>query len=418
MKIVQVLMNYYPSIGGTQILFKNISEKCVSDYGDEVEVFTTNSYYGPEKKQFKSIEPEIENINGVKVYRFSFYRFHLFFIRKLAKIIAYITQQTPYGLLRFLHGPWSPSLKKAITNTDADIIVASSSHYLYILYSLWRNKINNPKPFVIQGAVHFYLNSAVPIFANKTLEAIKKCEYYISNTDYEKQRLIELGVDAEKIVTVGVGVEMKSFENGDRNYFRQQLNIKDDEILIAYVGRIESTKSIGVLIDAMQLVLKENNKIKLAIAGYANNYLDVLINKLNQFSNEQKQSIHFLTNISADRKNDLYYAMDILCLPSISESFGMVFLEAWSCKKPVIGTSIGAVKCVVNDGVDGLLAIPGNVKDLAEKILQLSSDTALQQTFGINGFNKTKELYTWEVITKKYHETYAKAIEKFKNGKN
>ena len=418
MKIVQVLMNYYPSVGGTQILFKNISEKCVSDYGDEVEVFTTNSFYGPEKKQFKLIDQAFENINGVKVYRFSFYRFHLFFIRKLAKVIAYITQQTPYGLLRFMHGPWSPSLKKAITNADADIIVASSSHYLYILYSLWRNKISNPKPFVIQGAVHFYLNRAVPIFANKTLEAIKRCEYYISNTDYEKQRLIELGVDAEKIITVGVGVEMKSFENGDRNYFRQQLNIKDDEILIAYVGRIESTKSIDILLKAMPLVLAQNKKIKLVIAGYANTYLEVLRNMLNNFSQEQQEAIHILTNISAERKNDLYYAMDILCLPSISESFGMVFLEAWSCKKPVIGTSIGAVKCVVNDGIDGLLAIPGNVKDLAEKILQLSSDKQLQQNFGINGFNKTKELYTWEVITKKYRDTYIKAIEKFKATKN
>jgi len=61
-----------------------------------------------------------------------------------------------------------------------------------------------------------------------------------------------------------------------------------------------------------------------------------------------------------------------------------------------------------------LLALPKNVNDLAKKINQLSSDKSKQIELGINGFNKTSQLYTWEAVTKKYRDTYIRAIEKFK----
>jgi len=414
LKILHVVQNYYPSIGGTQIFFQNISERCVKDYGDEVEVFTVNSYFGPEKKQFKLIEPSAETVNGVSVQRFSFIRWHLVFIRFLVKVIAFITQAAPHYFSSVLHGPWSPGLAKAIKETNADVIVAATSQYDYIRYSLYRHKLKNPKPFVIQGAIHFYEDPAKKIFGNKTLQAIKQCDYYLSNTDFEKQWLTALGVAADKIVTVGVGVDMNMFIDGDRNYFREQLKIEDDETLIAYIGRIESTKSIDILLKAIPQVFEKNNKVKLVIAGYANDYLEVLRNIVAGFSEEYQQRIYFLTNLSAKRKIDLFHAIDILVLPSVSESFGMVFLEAWSCKKPVIGTSIGAVECVVTNEVDGLLALPKNVNDLAKKINQLSSDKSKQIELGINGFNKTSQLYTWEAVTKKYRDTYIRAIEKFK----
>ena len=55
MKVLYVVQNYYPSIGGTQILFQNIAEKSLAYYNDEGVVYTTNSYFGPDKKEFKKI---------------------------------------------------------------------------------------------------------------------------------------------------------------------------------------------------------------------------------------------------------------------------------------------------------------------------------------------------------------------------
>ena len=91
----------------------------------------------------------------------------------------------------------------------------------------------------------------------------------------------------------------------------------------------------------------------------------------------------------------------------------MVFLEAWACKKPVIGTFIGAVASVITDGEDGLLAEPENVQDFSEKILLLARDEMLRNKMGTNGYSKTKKNYTWDITTKKYRDTFIKAKEKF-----
>ena len=110
----------------------------------------------------------------------------------------------------------------------------------------------------------------------------------------------------------------------------------------------------------------------------------------------------------------MLHAADIFVLPSASESFGVVFLEAWACKKPVIGAATGAVSSVVNNGIDGLLFNHGDEKDLAEKLALLIADPQLRQTMGNNGYKKIQEKYAWPVITKKFREAYLFAIESFK----
>ena len=416
MKILHVLHNYFPSIGGTQILFQNIAEHCVKDYDDAVEIFATNSLYGPTKRQFKLVIPSFEIINGVNVKRFNFYRFHLPFFRMVTRLFMFLNIDVPYTFFKLIYGPWSPSLIAAIKQTDADIIVASPiSSYSYISYSLFRSKLKNPKPFVIQGAIHFKEDENVEVIPKQILAAIKKCDYYISNTDFEKQRLIELGIDGNNIVSIGPGVNERIFENGDARYYRELLNIEDDEILVAYMGRIESTKSIDTLLKATQLVLEKNSKVKLVIAGYESLYFEELKKVVAIFSKEEQHKIQFVTNLDTQQKINLYHAIDVLVLPSISESFGMVFLEAWACKKPVIGTNIGAIRCIVDHEKNGLLVKPLSVNELSDALIKLAADKDLRVQLGLNGYQKLIGNYTWDIVTKKYRDTYLKAIEKFSN---
>lgn len=416
MKILHVLHNYFPSIGGTQILFQNIAEHCVKDYNDEVEIFATNSLYGPAKRQFELVDPSSEKINGVNVKRFEFYRFHLPFFRAVTRLFMFLNIEVPYSFFKLIYGPWSPTLIAAMKKTDADIIVASPlSSYSYISYSLFRHKLEKPKPFVIQGAIHFKEDETVEVIPKQILESIKKCDYYISNTDFERQRLIELGVDGNSIVNIGPGVNEKIFENGDTRYYREHLNIADDEVLVAYIGRIESTKSIDILLKTMPLVLNENTKVKLVIAGYASLYFETLKKMVSTFSKEHQQRIHFVINLDVQQKINLYHAIDVLVLPSISESFGMVFLESWACKKPVIGTNIGAIRCIVDHEKNGLLVKPLSVNEMSNAIVRLSADKGLRERLGLNGYQKLIQNYTWDIVTKKYRDTYLKAIEKFSN---
>lgn len=414
MKIAHLVSNYHPSVGGTQIFYKGISENCVSIYKDEVEVLTLDSYYGSHSNTYKKIIPAQETINGVSIKRFSFFRNYRFWLSLLHKVIIKSTGKTVAHFERYNIGPWSPSLKKAIDTTNADVISASSSSFLYMLYPLYRKKLANPKPFVFQGAIHFADNEHGQVVADKTLEAIKASEYYMCNTQYEKERLVALGVENDMIVVAGVAVDMEEFKNGSRTKFRLKFQLNNENVLVGYIGRLVATKSIDVLINAFIIAYNQNNNIRLLIAGFESNYVQQLNDIIENIEPKYSKNIFIELNISNTDKINLYHALDIFVLPSVNESFGIVFLEAWSCKKPVIGTAIGAIKSVVSHEVDGLLMKPFDVNSLSENILTLSNNEELRLIYGNNGFIKTQKNYTWEIVTKKYRDTYVLAIEKFK----
>ncbi len=413
MKIIHVLIGYYPSIGGTQLLFKEVSENCVQQYNDEVDVLTINSYYGSHTNMFKPITPLKEVINGVNVNRYTFFRAHKRIFTFLQKIYIKLTGNVSERLSKYIVGPWSLGLKNAIDTTNADIIVASPSEYLYMRYPLYRHKLRNPKPFVCQGAIHFADSDTHQVISSEMLAIIKASEFYIANTTYEKNRLIELGVQADSIVVAGVATNVEHFSNGNRNRFRSRFLIEDNEIVIGYVGRIEKTKSIDILLKAFIDAYSKNPLLKLIIGGFETNYSKELKVFVEALDDQIKKNIFFVLNLSDKEKIDLFHALDIFVLPSVNESFGIVFLEAWSCKKPVIGTAIGAIKSIISEDLDGLLMQPFDSISLCNNILKLASDQELRFTLGNNGFIKTQENYTWEIVTKKIRDTYSNAINKF-----
>jgi hypothetical protein len=91
MKITHVVINYFPSVGGTQIFYQGISENCVQHFNDEVEVLTIDSYYGSHSKQYKKITPAHETINEVVVKRFPFSEKHIKILSLLNVLIYKIS---------------------------------------------------------------------------------------------------------------------------------------------------------------------------------------------------------------------------------------------------------------------------------------------------------------------------------------
>ena len=174
-------------------------------------------------------------------------------------------------------------------------------------------------------------------------------------------------------------------------------------------------KSIEILVNAFIEAYQKNNKLVLVLAGFKSEYAITLQTKLSTLDKKFQQRIFWQFNLQANEKVNLYHALDMFVLPSLNESFGIVFLEAWSCKKPVIGTAIGAIKSVITEGKDGLLMQPNDINSLKEKILILAKNKELRNEMGINGYNKTKENFSWEAVTEKFRNTYINAIKKFNN---
>ncbi len=402
MKILFVVKNYYPSVGGTQIFFQQMAEYFVQYFNQEVHVYTIDSMYGSEKLNYKKVGPAYEIINGVHIHRFPYWRWQLKPFIFISKALKKLQLKVPEFITDAIVGPHSPKMKKAMIATNADIIVASSSNYLHMRYPLWRIKSGNRKPFLFQGAIHFHTDENRKVFTSKTLRAIELCDVYLANTIYEKQMLMAKGICEEKIQVLGCAVVCNDFNTND-DAFKSKNNIPPDACLVGYIGRISPMKSLDILLEAMRKVWEIKKDIYLVIAGHDNDYANALQYQISLMPKSISSQIILLTNLDENEKKACFHGIDIFAMPSANESFGIVFLEAWACKKPVIGAGIKAIASVINENEDGLLMVPGNSKSLAEKILLLACNPQMAKRLGHNGYNKVINQYDIHAVANKFH---------------
>jgi glycosyltransferase involved in cell wall biosynthesis len=103
----------------------------------------------------------------------------------------------------------------------------------------------------------------------------------------------------------------------------------------------------------------------------------------------------------------------MLILPSRTDSFGIVLLEAWAHGKPVIAARAGGIPGVVDDGINGCLVRFGDLQELAGATRLLLEDQSLSQRMGENGREKVRIQYNWEHSTDQVLEAYQSALRRY-----
>lgn len=408
LRILHILQNYYPSKGGTQLLFQSISERLVKNYSDQVDIATTDSMYDPGSTLYQKLNFN-DTVNGVVIHRFSYDRFWRIITKSISKVLIKLKLGKPKFIQDRLLVPRSKSMKDFITNFHADVVCASSSNYLYMNYATDRFNSSNPKPFVFMGAIHFddEKDTHIPQWV---LNNIINSDLYIANTNYEAERLVKLGVPHDTIRVVGCGVDSNQYNQYDKLQCKVELGIPKDVKVIGYIGRFAPNKDIILLLEAF-VELDEN--AFLILAGASNAYLSIVLDYIGKLDNSISDRIKVVVDFDESQKSKLFTATDIFVSPSYSESFGIVFLEAWVSKLPVIGANIGAIASVIDHGKNGLLFEPRNKKSLIENINTYLSNDSLRIIHGEAGMRKTLTHYTWDIIASKYRDIYIEAIEIF-----
>lgn len=409
MKIIHVVSNYYPAHGGPQYTMKHLSEKMALNYDDEITVLTSNSLYGPEMPIFSEITPSAETINGVLVRRFPFARWHYQILNFANKVSGKLRRKAlPYSIMKKKWGFHCKAIDKAMEKTSADVIMATTAHYNFCDYPFWRSTKSNPKPFILYGAIHFHINWAKE---SPFIQRALACDCYIANTEYERQKLLSYGMSPHKIVTIGTGIDVSDMHCHIEKVkaFKEKYSINNNDLLIGHVGRLSEGKGVGILIEAFAELYKIHKNIKLVLAGSKTAYSIKLIDSLH----EKKLPIIFLENFTDSEKAVIMNALDIFVLGSTGESFGVVFLEAWACKKPVIGANIGAIASLLDANEDSLLFQPNDYKSMASQIKILIQDPVKRKSLGEAGYNKVIEKYNWNSIVEKYRNAYMLGIKNF-----
>lgn len=208
----------------------------------------------------------------------------------------------------------------------------------------------------------------------------------------------------EKCIVIPNGIYLDEYQTTySKEECRTLLNISTEKKILLYMGSLYPHKGPIVLTKAMAHVVKQYPDALLLIGGTG-----IIENELKQLVKEQKlqDNIRFLGFVSGKYKTYYYKASDLFVLPSLTESFGNVNLEAMASGLPIVASNVGGIPDVVKDGISGLLSIPGNPADFAEKILRLLDSESLCNRFGETG-KKLSEEYSWDRIadlTKKAYE--------------
>jgi len=401
MKILIVSHNYFPAIGGAEKKIKEISERLVKS-GEEVTVFssnarTTEAYIHPE---VPLLPPNSELINGVRVRRFPVYQG----MRPLLNIVhrLFWKYRLPFNdIVRTIwNGPIIFNMLPHILKEKSDIIVATSFPFLNMYFAYIAKKIRKI-PMVIIPCLH--TEDAWAFDREIMYKILSDTEMILANTDYEREYLINRGIEKDRISLLGDGVNPQDFSNSDPQKFRSRYDIGDSPVVL-FVGRKERWKGIDTLVDSMGIVWKKFPQAKLIVAGTRTSYSKAIEKKVFSLDAKKRKNIILIDNFEDSEKSDLFASCDMFAMPSRVESLGIAYLEAWASGKPVIGCRIGAVVSLIEQGKDGLLVEYGNHHELASAILKLMGNEDLGRKLGQNGKKKACGKYTWDIITKRFRE--------------
>lgn len=220
-------------------------------------------------------------------------------------------------------------------------------------------------------------------------------------TGAEREMLVRLGVRPERVVVVGHGTEVAPTADGKR--FRAAQGIDGDGPLILFVAEKRSYKGFQQLVAAAPLVWRRHPDARFVFIGPRTEQ------SRRFFAEVADPRITELGTVDLQEKTDALAACTLLCVPSSQESFGGVYVEAWTQGKPAIGCRIPAVSEVIDDGENGLL-VQQDPAQIADRIVYLLDNPAVARRLGAAGRAKAARLYSWERIVERVEQTYAAVL--------
>lgn len=200
--------------------------------------------------------------------------------------------------------------------------------------------------------------------------------------------LRQSGVPEEKVVLIQNGAPLGRFnaDTIDSRAVRNELGLETDDIVIGSVGKLNYGKGVDELFQAFALLAQKYQALKLMYVGEGEARERIERNAAEQGLADRV----IFTGFRADTER-MYAAMDIAVLASTcDEAFGMVLIEAMAMGKPVIGTTVGGIPTIIQDGITGLLVAPGSGDALAAGIGRYLDDPALRSAIAREGQRMVK----------------------------
>ncbi len=415
-----VLLNhrYFPFLGGSERNVQEIAERLVSE-GHSVRVVTTDAFdleYFWNRRRRRIDAPMRETHNGVQIDRVRLRHVPASsFVFQGGRRLMGELSRLPLPAMPFtevaVRQPWLPGFADAILrDPPPDLVMGTNIGLEGLAISGLRAARRAGAAYVLMPFIHLgrdddpIARRYVSMPHQRAL--VRAADAVVAMTGIESRFLESIGVDPARLVIAGAGMTPEDVAGGAGAAFRARHRMEGP--IVAALGALAPDKGTRELVQAVARLNRAGRNVHLALAGPS---LSTFERWYTALDSEERLGTRLLGVISPDGKRDLFGAADIVALPSRTESFGIVFVEAWANRKPVIAAEAGAVPELVRDGENGLLVPFGDVGALARAIERLLDDAMLARSLGERGFELATREYTWAAVHERVKLAFEIALE-------
>lgn len=318
--------------------------------------------------------------------------------------------------------PLSFKAKKVITEFNPDLI---HIHHPFVLSSvaiMYSKQLGIPKILTIHTQYDQYAYYVAPLPQKLTQEVIKKIVSNLADktdcitTPSESMKaLIKNYGTKNRIEVIPNAIKLSTFRGKNELEclkISKRYNLKEDEKIILFVGRVATEKSIDKIIKALGIIKKHGiSKTKLLIVGNGP-ARDELVHLVQALGVEEE--VIFCGEVNYEEIRYYYKIADVFTIASASESFGIVTIEALASGLPVLAVKAPGAMDILTDGFDGLLT-DDNIEHFAKALEKIIRDPELRERLS-KGALKTSAKYSINMISERMLNLYREiiAIQKFK----
>jgi D-inositol-3-phosphate glycosyltransferase len=248
------------------------------------------------------------------------------------------------------------------------------------------------------------LGDAVPLRPRVEAEVVRCADLVVASTREEHDQLVRhYGADPSRIEIITPGVDHTVFFPGDRMRARRHVGLTDGPVVL-FVGRIQPLKGADLAVRA--LAATEDRSAQLVVIGGPSGpdgagEVDALHALVAELGLEHR--VRFVAPQPHDQLVEYYRAADVCVVPSRTESFGLVALEAAACGTPVVAANVGGLRLLVDDGVTGFLVDEREPAAYAERIDRVLRDDC--GDLGAQAYARSTR-YRWSIAAARLRRHY------------
>ncbi len=404
MRIAHFIQRYPPALGGSEAYFARLG-RFLAAAADEVSVFTSTALDLEAfwSRRGRCLEEAARQEEGVRVRRYGLWRFPG--RRYLLKALSFFPQRRWQCMTMTCNpicwGMWRACRKEAFA---FDVVHGTAFPYAWpiVCGQVLARRLGVPfvlTPFLHTGDPDDPRDRTRRSYTRPALMSLARdADRIFAQTEGERAELARHGVRPERIVLQGLGVAAEECTGGDRQGARRAWGVGPNEVVIGHLANNSREKgSVDLLLAARQLwqqsVPAQGIRVVLAGPEMPNfrAFWPTFAPGL-----PSPAAVLRLGVLDDQHKRDFFAGLDILALPSRSDSFGLVLLEAWANDVPSVVYRAGGLPYVVRHEQDGLVTRCGDIDALADALARLVQDEALRRRLATRGRQRLERDFRWQ----------------------